>query len=118
MIVSRTPTKTPTMMTASPIEAQCRTGQVSHVALVILLSSLYSARMDWKVRLYVRLSWVLFVGGLIGWAATHVLMIVTKPEGATSWWAHVLIGISWLAIVVTALGVIVSADVRREQEED
>lgn len=60
-------------------------------------------------------TWLL-VFSLLGWPATHVLMVLTQPAGFTSWTAHVLLAISWLAIIYSALDIIATADVRREQD--
>lgn len=58
----------------------------------------------------------LLVGSIIGWAATHVLMVVTDPPENT-WVFHVLLAISWFAITMTALDLFQTSDVRSEQEE-
>jgi hypothetical protein len=70
-----------------------------------------------KGRLYVKGAWVLLVTALVGWPTTHVLMLMTSPAGFTSWTAHVLLAISWLAIIYTALDIIVTANVKRDQED-
>lgn len=54
---------------------------------------------------------------LTGWAATHALMVITKPPEA-SWVFHVLLGISWLALALTAVDILFTTDVRRRQEDD
>jgi hypothetical protein len=59
---------------------------------------------------------VLLVASLVGWPATHVLMVVTDPP-EQSWVFHVLLAISWLAITVTALDLLQTSDVRREQDD-
>ena len=51
---------------------------------------------------------------LCGWAATHVLMVLLKPPEA-SWVFHVLLAISWMALALTALDILLTTDVRREQ---
>lgn len=61
-----------------------------------------------KVRLYVGLSWVLFIGSLIGWPLSQLTFASDEPP--------LILGLSWLAIIVTAIGVIVTADIRKEQE--
>lgn len=53
---------------------------------------------------------------LAGWAATHILMVVAKPPEA-SWVFHVLLAISWLALALTCVDIIVSTDVRKQQDE-
>lgn len=50
-----------------------------------------------------------------GWAATHILMVLTRPPEA-SWVFHVLLAISWLALALTATDIILTTDVRREQD--
>ena len=52
---------------------------------------------------------------VVGWAATHALMIATDPP-ENSWVFHVLLAISWFAITATALDVLLTSDVRTEQE--
>lgn len=71
--------------------------------------------MSRKVRIYVWMSWAQLVLGLLGWAGTHALMLATDPP-ESGWVFHVLIAISWWAIISTSIGVIFTADVRREQD--
>lgn len=59
--------------------------------------------------------WVLLIS-VLAWPSTHVLMLITKPPDLTSWAAHVLLGISWLAIIVTAFDFIATTDVRTQHE--
>lgn len=66
----------------------------------------------------VRFSWVLLIGSLIGWAASHVLLIVTHPPDASSWVFHLLLALSWFAITIGAVEALFTADVRREQDDD
>jgi hypothetical protein len=63
-----------------------------------------------KVRIYVGSAWVLLVGGLIGWPLSQLTFASDEPP--------VILGLSWLAIIVASLGTLVSADVRAEQEHD
>lgn len=65
-----------------------------------------------------RFAWILFYGSLVGWPLTHAMMLVTKPEGATSWVFHLLLALSWLSVTLTALTFVSTADVRRAQEEE
>lgn len=62
-------------------------------------------------------AWALLIGSLLGWPATHVLILVTQPAGATSWVFHVLLAISWWSITLTALDILSTTDVRREQDD-
>lgn len=64
----------------------------------------------------VRAAWGLLWFSLVGWLASHVLLVLTHPAGASSWVFHLLLALSWQAITFTALNIIISADVRREQE--
>lgn len=66
----------------------------------------------------IRVAWALLIATLIGWPTTHALMLITKPEGATSWVFHLLLALSWLAITFTALDILATTDVRREQDDD
>jgi len=68
-------------------------------------------------RAKVTLGWALLCCSAVGWPATHILMVVTKPPDASSWVFHVLLAISWLAITLTALDIVFTADVRKEQDE-
>lgn len=65
-----------------------------------------------------RLAVVMFFASLVLWPATHVLMILTQPTGFTSWAAHLLLGLSWLAVTYTSVDIMATTDVRREQEDD
>jgi hypothetical protein len=60
---------------------------------------------------------VLLVLSLIGWGATHVLMLITDPPENT-WVFHILLAISWFAITMTAFDLFQTSDVRSEQEDD
>jgi hypothetical protein len=64
--------------------------------------------MSLKVRVYVSLSWALFCGGIVAWPVSQFTFAKDEPP--------LILALSWLAIIVAALGVIVSADVRREQD--
>lgn len=60
-------------------------------------------------------AWRLLAFALVGWPATHILMLVTSPPENT-WVFHVLLAISWMALVFTALNILATTDVRREVE--
>lgn len=57
-----------------------------------------------------RLAWLLFVGSIVGWPVSALTVARDEPQ--------FILGLSWLAITLTALDVIFTADVRREQDED
>jgi hypothetical protein len=52
---------------------------------------------------------------LIGWPSTHVAIYITKPP-ESSWVFHLLLAISWLALVLTAWDIIETAKVREKEE--
>ena len=56
----------------------------------------------------VRFAWVLLVVSLAGWPLSA--FTIAKGEPA------VVLGLSWLAITLTAVDVLFTADVRKEQE--
>lgn len=66
---------------------------------------------------WVRFSWCLFWYSIIGMASSHILIFLTQPP-ESSWVFHLLMNISWQALLLTAINNIVTADVRRQQEED
>lgn len=58
----------------------------------------------------VRLAWCLLVGSVLGWPLSALTF--ARGEPAT------VLGLSWLAIAITALDVLLTSDVRREQDDD
>ena len=58
----------------------------------------------------VRLAWVLLVASLIGWPLSALTLARGEPQ--------FILGLSWLAITITALDVLLTADVRQEQDDD
>jgi hypothetical protein len=65
----------------------------------------------------VRAAWVLLAFCLTGWPLTHVLMVVTKPPEA-SWVFHLLLALSWFALVLAALNIVATTDVRADQDDE
>lgn len=65
----------------------------------------------------VKAAWVMLWGSIAGAASTHTAILFTKPPGFTSWTAHLLLALSWGAITITALNIIVTTDIRDKQEE-
>lgn len=61
-------------------------------------------RRSWAVRLAV---WT-----IIGWAASHVGLLFAPPW----FFEHVLLAISWGAILITALDVVSTTDVRANED--
>lgn len=60
-------------------------------------------------RARVRFAWVLLVSSLIGWPISAFTIAKSEPK--------VVLGLSWLAITLTAVDVLFTSDVRAEQEE-
>lgn len=58
----------------------------------------------------VRFAWCLLVVSLIGWPVSALTFASGEPQ--------VVLGLSWFAITLTALNVVVTADVRKEQDRD
>lgn len=59
-----------------------------------------------KVR--VRAAWVLLVGALVAWPVTALTVFREEPQG--------ILGLSFLAIVLTAADIVSTQDVRKQQE--
>ena len=53
---------------------------------------------------------------MVLWPATHAAMLLFQPADLKTWAAHVLLAISWFAIITTFLDIILTTDVRTEQE--
>jgi hypothetical protein len=59
-------------------------------------------------KLRVRAAWALLVGSLVAWPVTALTVAKDEPP--------VILGLSFLAIVVTCLDVVSTQDVRSKQE--
>lgn len=57
----------------------------------------------------VRAAWVLLILSVLGWPITALTIAQGEPP--------VVLGLSWLAITLTALDILSTQDVRNEQEE-
>lgn len=66
----------------------------------------------------VRAAWYLLWLSVAGALMTHSAILLTQPQGFTTWTAHLLLGLSWFAITLSALILIVTTDVRDKQEND
>lgn len=55
-------------------------------------------------------AWALLVGSLIGWGLSLAKVIAANEP-------QFVLSLSWLAIVLTAIGILETCDVRRKQEE-
>jgi uncharacterized membrane protein YfcA len=58
-----------------------------------------------KVRIVA--AWVLLVGSIIGWPVTALTVAREEPQ--------FVLGLSWLAIILTAVDILSTTDVRRTQ---
>lgn len=58
----------------------------------------------------VRLAWFLLVASVLGWPLSALTFASEEPP--------TVLGLSWFAITLTALDVLFTADVRRNQEDD
>ena len=61
-----------------------------------------------KARLW--LAWALLVGSLIGWPLSAFLWAKDEPP--------FVLGLSWLAITLTALDILASQDIRQQHEDE
>jgi hypothetical protein len=59
---------------------------------------------------YVRGAWALLILSIIGWPLTQFTVAKDEPP--------FVLGLSWFAIVLTAVGILATTDVRREQDKD
>ncbi|MCA1570831.1 MAG: hypothetical protein LC798_11040 [Chloroflexi bacterium] len=56
------------------------------------------------------LAWALLVGSLVGWPISALTLAREEPQ--------FVLGLSWLAITLTALDVLFTTDVRSQQDKD
>ena len=61
-------------------------------------------------RTRVKLAWGLLALSLIGWPVSALTFAQGEPQ--------VVLGLSWLAITLTALDIVSTQDVRKQQDED
>jgi hypothetical protein len=55
----------------------------------------------------------ILIVSVVGWAVSHILLVAT---GRTSFFEHCLMAISWAAISVSAIDVVITSDVREQQD--
>lgn len=55
-------------------------------------------------------AWVLLIGSLIGWPLSALTVFANEPQG--------ILGLSWLAIILTAIDILSTTDVRKQAEEN
>jgi hypothetical protein len=63
-----------------------------------------------SVRLRIWLAWALLVGSVIGWPLSALTLARGEPP--------FVLGLSWLAITLTALDILSTQDVRQQHEDD
>jgi uncharacterized membrane protein YfcA len=61
-------------------------------------------------RVEVGLAWVLLIGSLIGWPVSALTVAKSEPP--------FILGLSWLAITLTAMDLLKSSRVHRDQGND
>lgn len=68
--------------------------------------------LDWlrNPQLRIRLAIVLLVVGVVGWPVTALTVARQEPQ--------FVLGLSWLAIILTSLDVLATTDVRRTQDDE
>lgn len=68
--------------------------------------------IEWlrEPRLRIWAAFVLLVVSLVGWPISALTVARHEPQ--------FVLGLSWLAITITALDVLATTDVRRQQEDD
>ena len=54
-------------------------------------------------------AWVLLIGSAIGWPLSALTVFADEPQG--------ILGLSWLAIFLTAIDILSTTDVRNQEEE-
>lgn len=61
-------------------------------------------------RVRVRLAWTLLALSVLGWPLSTLTFAAHEPP--------TVLGLSWFAITITAVDVLATSDVRREQDQD
>lgn len=61
-------------------------------------------------KLRVGLAWTLLVVSVVGWPVTAIFF--------SKYIQQVILGLSWIALIISALGVLATTDVRKQQEEE
>ncbi len=64
--------------------------------------------MPVKVRLV--FAWILLGASVVGWPLSSLTVARHEPQ--------FVLGLSWLAIILTALGIIETCDVRKQQDDE
>lgn len=62
------------------------------------------------VRARLVVAWILLVGSVIGWPLSALTVARREPQ--------FVLGLSWLAIILTALDLLATTDVRRQADPD
>lgn len=65
--------------------------------------------MSAKVRFYIVTSWMMVVFCLVGWPTSMIWWLKDEPPG--------ILSLSWAALLYAAMGVIVTVDVKKDQEQ-
>lgn len=62
------------------------------------------------VRLRIWLAWVLLIGSVVGWPLSAFTWARDEPP--------FILGLSWLAITLTAIDILSTQDVRKQHEDE
>ena len=63
-----------------------------------------------KPKTRVRFAWALLVASIVGWPVSALTFAAEEPPS--------ILGLSWLAITLTALDILSTQDVRQEQDKN
>lgn len=64
---------------------------------------------------WVRCAWWVLWYAIVGQIASHAAIVILKPP-ESSWVFHLVLALSWQAVQISALTVIVTTRIREEQE--
>lgn len=62
-----------------------------------------------NVKLRLILAWLLLIGAIIGWPLSAMTFAASEPP--------FILGLSWLAVILTAIDILSTTDVRKKEEE-
>lgn len=63
-----------------------------------------------KPKYRVVFAWILLIGGVVAWPITQVTVARGEPPFT--------LGLSWFAVILTALDILSTADVRKNEDEN
>lgn len=63
-----------------------------------------------KPEMRMKMATVLLIGSVIGWPITALTVFSKEPQG--------ILGLSWLAVILTAIDILSTQDVRNKADDD